>query len=237
MKFEEARQLFENYVKDFDMNNEKVKYKYDHSYRVADYSLEIANSLDLNEDQIELAHSCGMLHDIGRFVQVTKYNTYHDVDSLDHGDQGYEVLKELGVTNDVILNSTKYHNKREVAEDLTDEEKFFTNLTRDADKIDILFMCNQGVPEDKLTITDEVMDYFRNHTLTLDKTSDHTEAMHALRCISFVFDINFDYSFKIIKDNNLITDKLNNLLKICDDPRLLEIKDIVLKYIDERVSD
>ena len=236
MKYEEARQLFENYVKDFDMNNEKVKYKYDHSYRVADYSLEIAKSLNLSEDEIELAHSCGMLHDIGRFVQVTKYNTYHDVDSLDHGDQGYLVLKELGVTNNVVLESTKYHNKREVSDELTDEEKFFTNITRDADKIDILFMCNQGVPEDKLTLTDDIVNYFRSHSLTLDKTSDHTEAMHALRCVSFVFDINFDYSFKIIKDNNLITDKLNNLLKICDDPRLLEIRDIVLNYIDERVK-
>jgi len=236
MKFEEAKKLFEDYVKDFDMNNDKVKYKYDHSYRVAEYALQIANALNLNEDEVELAHSCGMLHDIGRFIQVTKFNTYHDFDSLDHGDQGYLVLKELGVTNETVLKATKYHNKREVPSDLTDEEKFFTNLTRDADKIDILFMCNQGVPEDKLTITDNVMDCFRKGSLTMDKTSDHTEAMHALRCVSFVFDINYDYSFKIIKDNNLIVSKLDNLLKICDDPRLLEIKDIVTKYIDERAK-
>ncbi len=237
MKFEEAKKLFEDYVKDYDMNNEKVNYKYNHSYRVADYSLEIAKSLNLTEDQIELAHSCGMLHDIGRFVQVTKYDTYYDAESLDHGDQGYEALKELGVTNEVVLKSTKYHNKLEVPDSLNEEETLNAMITRDADKLDILFMTGNEIPKDKFEMNDELLDVFKNHKMILNKTSQHSDSLYILRCISFIFDINFDYSFKYIKDNNLISSKIDNLIKICDDKRLLEIKEIVNNYIDERISD
>ena len=237
MKYDEAKELYENYTKDFDMNNDKVNYKYNHSYRVANNSLEIAKSLNLSDEQIELAHSCGLLHDIGRFVQVTKFDTYQDLVSLDHGDQGYLVLKNLGVTDEIVLNSTKYHNKRIVPDELTEEEKLYTNITRDADKIDILFNTCIDIPKDKLNLTDEMFEVFKNKKLTVDKTEDHSDAIHYIRCASFIFDINFKYTYKIIKENNLILSKIDSLIKVCDDERLLEIKKICEEYIVERISE
>jgi len=237
MTYDEAKELFEKYVQQFDLTNEKQDYKYKHSYRVASLALEIAKSLNLSDEEIDLAHVCGLLHDIGRFEQVKKYNTYHDVDSCDHGDVGYDVLKELNVDNEIILKSTKYHNKREIPNDLTEEEELFLNITRDADKLDILVNTCNEVPNDKLELNDEIVQVFRERGLTVDKTSGKSSAMQVLRCVSFIFDINFEYSYKYIKNNNLILSKLDNLLKICDDERLLEIKEIVKNYIKERVSD
>ena len=236
MKYKEAEELFNKYVDSFDNKNDKVDYKYKHSFRVAALALEIAKSLNLSEEDIELAHVCGLLHDIGRFFQVTEFNTYHDIDSCDHGDVGYDVLKSLGVNDSIILKSTKYHNKREVPDDLTEREELFLNITRDADKLDILANCCLDIPKDELKITDEVVKVFEKRSLTIDKDGDTSDAMQYLRCVSFIFDINFDYSYKYIKKHDLILSKLNSLLKISKDERLLDIKEIVNNYINERVD-
>jgi len=236
MKYKEAEELFNKYVDSFDNKNDKVDYKYKHSFRVAALALEIAKSLNLSEEDIELAHVCGLLHDIGRFFQVTEFNTYHDIDSCDHGDVGYDVLKSLGVNDSIILKSTKYHNKREIPDDLTEREELFLKITRDADKLDILANCCLDVPKDELKITDEVVKVFEKRSLTVDKDGDTSDAMQYLRCVSFIFDINFDYSYKYIKKHDLILSKLNSLLKISKDERLLDIKEIVNNYINERVD-
>ena len=34
----------------------------------------------------------GLLHDIGRFEQVKVYDTFSDIDSIDHADYGVEIL-------------------------------------------------------------------------------------------------------------------------------------------------
>ena len=56
MKYNDAKKMFDDYAKTFDFENNKVDYKYDHSYRVADIALSIAKSLNLNDEDCELAH-------------------------------------------------------------------------------------------------------------------------------------------------------------------------------------
>lgn len=55
----------------------KIKLKVDHIKRVEKISEELANYLNLNEEQIRLAKAIGIFHDIGRFKQVEMYDTYH----------------------------------------------------------------------------------------------------------------------------------------------------------------
>lgn len=91
---EEKFQEFEKYANKFDMNEDAIKRKFDHSYRVAKYANEIAKSMNLNESDVYLATLIGLLHDIGRFNQWKIYKTYVDGDSYDHALLGVEVLKE-----------------------------------------------------------------------------------------------------------------------------------------------
>ena len=53
--FKKAEEEFEKYVLKFDLQNENIKMKKDHSYRVEKESYNIAKSLELNEEQVQIA--------------------------------------------------------------------------------------------------------------------------------------------------------------------------------------
>ena len=76
--FNLVNQKFKDYVNGFDINNEKIMLKYYHSLEVANISYEIANRLNLKEEDKKLAKLIGYLHDIGRFEQVTTTNSFND---------------------------------------------------------------------------------------------------------------------------------------------------------------
>ena len=80
-----AKKVFNEYVKKYNANDGKIALKIAHILRVADLSKKIAISLNLSEENIELAELIGLLHDIGRFEQVRIYNTFIYKISINHG--------------------------------------------------------------------------------------------------------------------------------------------------------
>ena len=82
---------FKEYVDSFE-KEDAIKYKYNHSLRVMDLSIDIAKSLKLNEEDLKLVKLIGLLHDIGRFEQVKRYHTFIDKNSINHGELGVEIL-------------------------------------------------------------------------------------------------------------------------------------------------
>lgn len=44
----------------------------------------IAKAAGMCAYDVELAWLSGMLHDVGRFEQIKRYNTFSDADSVDH---------------------------------------------------------------------------------------------------------------------------------------------------------
>ena len=91
----EYMSIFNKYVKGFDLKNKNIMRKFHHTYRVVEHANDIAVSLKLNDDDIVLAKLCALFHDIARFSQITQYNTFIDSKSFDHGDKGYEIVKEF----------------------------------------------------------------------------------------------------------------------------------------------
>lgn len=69
---------FTRYVQGFDQKEEGVRLKYAHSLRVSGLCEQIALSLDLFQDDVDLAWLIGVLHDIGRFEQLREYHTFVD---------------------------------------------------------------------------------------------------------------------------------------------------------------
>ena len=104
---EKAKKAFKEYVKNYDSNNPKIKAKISHIQRVAINSKEIANTLKLNEENTKLAELIGLLHDIGRFEQVKRYNTFIDKTSINHGELGVQILFEDKIIRD-FLEDNKY---------------------------------------------------------------------------------------------------------------------------------
>ena len=82
---------FAAYTNEYDAANPKIKLKIDHTYRVASLCERIARSIDLSDEDVDLAWCSGMLHDIGRFEQLRRYNTFVDSKSIDHARFGIEL--------------------------------------------------------------------------------------------------------------------------------------------------
>ena len=139
---------FQKYTSQYDLSNPKILLKVNHTYRVAQFCEEIAKSLSLNKEDIDLAWLCGMLHDIGRFEQVKRFGTFFDSQSVDHAQFGADLLFLEGLSDrfmekkereaDLLEKAIRVHNQYRLPKDLSEREERFAHILRDADKIDIL---------------------------------------------------------------------------------------------------
>ena len=237
MNYSDYIKRFNDYYKDYDDSVWHINMKYKHTFRVVSYAKRIAMSLNLSEADVDLACSCALFHDIARFSQWKNYQTYEDSKSFDHGDEGYRILKEIGIDDEIILKSTLYHNKFKIDEKLDDRTLMFCNITRDADKIDIMFEQVNEMKDEIYYMSDDLVSCFRNHEqLKNGMMPEDIYLFRILRCLAFIFDINFVESFKIIKDKKIIDFKCNKILEKFDEDVIKEIRDICNNYVDERID-
>jgi len=241
---EREMKLFNEYVKQFDFNNTKIRYKFHHSYRVMEITKKIASSLKLNEEDTYIATLAALLHDIGRFSQITNYDTFYDHKSTDHGDEGERVLKENDfikkfTTNekiiDIILKSTKYHNKYEIDSNLDEKTTLICKIVRDADKLDIMREQFNKVKEDKIVIRDSMIDSICNKKIC-GIYDDETDADGITRALSWVFDLNFKYSYLFLDENKIIEKKLNLLEMYGETEETKLIRKIILNKLKEEIK-
>ena len=231
--------IFNSYYQQFDNDEYWIKYKHDHIMRVREYAKIIAKSLNVSDEDLKLVDVCALFHDISRFKQYTVYHSFEDAITFDHGDEGYNILKELGITDYTILMCTKNHNKFKVDESLDEKTKFITSIIRDADKVDIMIDLHNKIEDDILfKVPDEILECYQKHIQLKNNMENWDSSLfRILRCIAFIFDLNYDASFKILKEKDIINFKCNNILKKIDDPRIEEIRTISNNFIDERISD
>ena len=146
---EYIKKRFQEYVERYDISDTKIKLKYDHTYRVAELSDRIAKSLNLTDEDRNIAWTLGMFHDIGRFEQVRRYGTFEDAKSINHAALSADILYVDGLVDDFIEDvnpeenrlmekTVRLHNVFKLPEEMTDRELLFAQILRDADKIDIL---------------------------------------------------------------------------------------------------
>ena len=233
--------MFKEYVNTFNMEDENIYLKYEHTFEVVKFSEEIARKLNLNEEEINLAKAIAYFHDIGRFEQVTLTNTFQD-SVMDHADYGIDLLFNRGLIEkfnidkkyyQVIYKAVKNHNKLEILDEIEKEEDVFVKLIRDADKVDIYrvrvkYMDNifEGVPQD-INLND-----FFNHKL-INLKNKKTKSDSLLCVMAFVYDFNFKETKEVLKETNYYQEFINSI-KVEE-----EIKDIfdkakkeVYKYLD-----
>ena len=146
MNREKLVQAFENYVSNYNLKDPNIYLKYIHTGKVAENCECIAKSLELSEEDCDLAWEIGMLHDIGRFEQLRRFNTFFDNLSIDHAQFGADLLFKDGLmtqfddskeNDELIEKAIRYHSLYRIPEDLTEREKMFCQIVRDADKVDI----------------------------------------------------------------------------------------------------
>ncbi len=128
---------------EFDRN---IRLKLAHSLRVRDEARRIAAAESFPTREAELAEFAALLHDYSRFEQFSKFRTFNDAESFDHGEisarlvAGEQLLEPRTTPEERnrILDAIRVHNKVAIPPGFAEPERRLAAVVRDADKIDIL---------------------------------------------------------------------------------------------------
>lgn len=222
MNFTKARQTFQTYLASYDHTDDKVRLKIVHTYGVVRQSGEIARRMHLSKEDCELAQLIALLHDIGRFEQLKRFNSF-EPDTMDHAAYGVKVLFEEGMirqfieedTYDALIRTAIARHSDYRLDEISDERTFLhARIIRDADKLD---NCRVKLNDDLMTFMEATAEeigsqdispaiyetVFRNECiLSADR---RTKMDYWVSYIAYFFDINFRESFDIIIENDYIS--------------------------------
>jgi putative nucleotidyltransferase with HDIG domain len=248
---------FKRYVRQFYSNNPDIQanilLKEEHSFRVLENMKSLAGSLNLPENSIFIAKIIALFHDIGRFEQYTKYKTFSDSHSENHAKLGVNILKRHKLFNNlpqnfqkIIYKAIELHNHRFLPQNLDKKEKLFTRMIRDADKLDIWYVVTRfyenPAKHSKEAIgthlcTDNSYQQLLPERILSKKNIDYNsiKSLNDLRLlqISWVYDINFLYTFKAL-DKNQYMNKIFKFLP--NDPKINILKKQINTYMKEKIQ-
>ncbi len=198
--------------------------KLEHSVRVSADAREIAAGMEWPGDEMNLAEIVGLLHDTARFPQFQKYRTFADADSVDHGDLGFQTLEKEGLLagladepRELILHSVRYHNKKHLPDELTEHEERHLRLIRDADRLDIFFICWHAIhtghihdhPEIAMGIdfegppTDAVLDQFERGE-SIGYSSMRSMVDRFVLQLSWIHDMSYAATKRIVRERGIL---------------------------------
>lgn len=209
--------VFDDFVMSYDMNEDMIAYKYNHSYRTVHQAEEIARSLNLDEEDKELASFIALTHDVARFRQWSDFKTFEDHRSFDHGDEGVKILFDEGEIAkytldekyyDIVKTAIKFHNKLLLDESgLSEKEILHSKIIRDADKLDIIYSFSTQrlleIESDESDISEKVANSIKKHEL-INKEDVVTKNDRVVMELALVYDLNFDYSIRRVYEENYL---------------------------------
>lgn len=106
ISLDHAKKAFQKYVSQYDTSDPKIALKIRHTFEVVKACSYLTDSLELDEENRNLSLLIGLLHDVGRFEQLTRFNSYDD-NLLPHAECGLEVLFDQNHIRDYI-DTDKY---------------------------------------------------------------------------------------------------------------------------------
>lgn len=234
-KMDKLKNWFDTYTHGFDsddpMVQEGMDLKRDHTLRVCENILDIGRSLCLCSDDLHLAETIALLHDIGRFEQYRRYKTFSDYQSEDHAALGITIIRNQGLlsgfypeTAEIIFYTVKHHNRFALPDETNKRPLFFLKMLRDADKADILRVMtdyyltagNTRNPAISLNLPDnpEISDKI-HEDLCRGRPADtrDVKTLNDLKLLQmgWVFDLNFPRTFGLIHEKGYL-EKLRHTL-------------------------
>ena len=222
MEYERAKKAFQEYLNGYDREDAKVRLKIVHTCEVVACSEKIAAGLQLSREDTELARVIALLHDIGRFEQLKRYQSFEPY-TMDHAAYGVEVLfgregkirnfVERRDWNPVIRTAIARHSDFALGEITEPRVLLHAKLIRDADKLDNCRVKLVEPVEVLLGVTAE-------EAGTQDITPEIFQSICREKCIlsadrktrmdywvsylGHIFDVNFLPTFQMIEEKDYI---------------------------------
>ena len=175
---------------------------------------------------------------------------------MNHAKFGIKILFEEGMIrefvddnecDELIRDAISYHNMFMIPHDITERTSTFSNILRDADKIDIL-KVHVIVPLDKIypmsldelytsEVTEEVMEsYLRKETVlkSLRKTAVDTLVGHT----ALTFGLNYKKSFEIVKEQGCLDKLLSFESRNSNTQKqFAKLREFMNKFIAEKIAE
>jgi len=226
--FASLKRWFIEYVSGFytdDPNyNLAIRLKEEHSKRVCDNIVLLGKALDLSEQNMMLAKTTALFHDIGRFKQYAIYRTFRDTASENHARLGLRQITIRGILSGcakdeqrIITRAIAHHNAAALPKAEDEKTLLFMRLIRDADKLDIWKVVTdyyhesekQPNPALELDLPDDprcshkAIEALNKHRIVRMQDVRTLNDFKLLQ-ISWVFDLNFALSFELVKSSNYL---------------------------------
>lgn len=219
---------FRDYARSFHSEDtlilQNVRLKEKHTNRVCENSSRIAISEELDEEDYYLAVTIALLHDVGRFEQISRYKTFHDSRSENHALLGVKVLRSEGVLSflseeeqNIIFTAITNHNMPSIPDGLSGKYFLHSKLVRDADKLDIYKVLTDyylmkdiypnpvlehDLPDNEDYSPYLIQDILHNKIPSI-KGVRNCNDMNLAR-LSWVFDLNFIETVRLLKERGYI---------------------------------
>lgn len=221
------RAWFADYCRTFyfdDPDDQKnILLKQDHTERVRQNAVLIAQGLGLSGRDVALAELAGLLHDVGRFPQYRDHRTFRDSTSVNHAALSAKVLVEHNVLaalpkeeRDCLVRAVALHNVFTIPPSVDENTLLFLRIIRDADKLDIwrvfidYFILNPeerpsaaglGLPDDPGYSPAVLACLERREMVRLDDLRTLND--FKLLQFAWIYDLNFSVSFRLLRKRNI----------------------------------
>ena len=221
ISYERAREVFEKYLDGYDRDEDKIRLKIVHTYGVVNCMNAITGRMGLSEEDRQLAAVIALLHDIGRFEQLRRFNSFEPT-TMDHAAYGVQVLFEEGMIrrfveepkwDTVIRNAIAWHSAFAIEGIMDERMLLHARLIRDADKLDNCrvkleeaLQTMLGTSEEEVgstSLSDSVYHTVMNRSCIL-LGDRKTKADYWASYIAYFFDIYFPETMQMILEQNFI---------------------------------
>ncbi len=230
-----------------------------HTYHVVDNARTIATMLHLSDEDRELAELIALLHDIGRFEEITYFKRF-DSAKFDHAAWGVKMLFEDGMIrnfieddsyDEIIKIAIDNHSRLKIKHGMDDITLLNAKIIRDADKLDNFRVKKEENIEAIFPGIVKTLEEFKDSLLSdvvYEKVKEErcvnirdrkTPLDYWVCVLAFTFDLNFKESLEIVYKNdyiNCLIDRFSFNDKDTQD-RMECVRKILNDYVMKRINE
>ena len=250
MKETRIMKVFEQYIKNFDLNKGNVKAMYFHSLKMMELCKNIASNIGIfTDEEIVICGLIGLFHNIGIFSnKVNNYLVFGD--NTENAKQTIDILFDKENLIRKITDDTKYDDvikiaiycqyKQGLPQGFDNKMLHFCMVIKDANVIEKFRMVT-NYPYMDMYIdhypNDLIYNDFKQFKVISSKTNDN-DADKILEVMSCIFGVHYSYSYSLLKAESSVN-KLIDALKINNrgiSKFFYQIASVLNVYIDRKIS-